>query len=38
VAATVQFVPSRGLSLPLKVLAIVIIPGVAAARRIAGRK
>jgi hypothetical protein len=38
VPATVQFVPSRGLSLPLKVLAIVIIPAVAAARRIAGRK
>lgn len=36
--AAVQFVPSRGLSLPLKVLAIVIIPGVAAARRIASRK
>lgn len=36
--ASVQFVPSRGLSLPLKVLAIVVIPGVAAARRIASRK
>jgi hypothetical protein len=36
--ATVQFVASRGLSLPLKVLAIVIIPAVAAARRIASRK
>ncbi|HZP50387.1 hypothetical protein [Actinocrinis sp.] len=36
--ATVQFVPSRGLSLPLKVLAIVVIPGVAAARRFASRK
>ncbi|HZU58849.1 MAG TPA: hypothetical protein VFA06_23415 [Actinocrinis sp.] len=38
VPANVQFVPSRGLSLPLKVLAIVVIPGVAAARRIASRK
>ncbi len=36
--AAVQFVPSRGLSLPLKVLAIVVIPGVAAGRRIASRK
>lgn len=36
--ANLQFVPSRGLSLPLKVLAIVVIPGVAAARRIASRK
>ncbi len=32
-----QFVASRGLSFPLKVLAIVVIPGVAAARRIARR-
>lgn len=36
--AAVQFVPARGLSPPLKVLAIVIIPAVAAARRIASRK
>jgi hypothetical protein len=36
--ATAQFVASRGLSLPLKVLAIVVIPGVAAARRIVSRR
>lgn len=36
--ATVQFVPSRGLSLPEKVLVIVLVPGVAAARRIVSRK
>ncbi|MGH6657222.1 MAG: hypothetical protein ACRDVE_18720, partial [Actinocrinis sp.] len=36
--AAQQFQPTRGLSIPLKVLAIVIIPAVAAARRVISRR
>lgn len=36
--ATIRFVAARGLSFPLKVLAIVVIPGVAAVRRFASRR
>lgn len=36
--AAARFVASRGLSFPLKVLAIVVIPGVAAARRLASHR
>lgn len=36
--AAARFAASRGLSFPLKVLAVVVIPGVAAARRLAFRR